>query len=220
VLGSANESEDALQDSVGLALLVVLDALTPAERVAFVLHDVLAVPFADIATALDRSVPAAQQLASRARRRIRDAPAPDPNPRRQRRTVAALFAAWGDGDFDAVLDLLDPDVELRIDGATLRADATALLVGAEAVAQHTTTYAKLYPHVHLALVNGTPGAIVAPAGRLFSVMAFTVSRGRIARIDALVDPERLARLAPRFPRTQTSAAGKRQRVITPSMIYL
>jgi RNA polymerase sigma factor (sigma-70 family) len=188
------EHEALLAESVGLALLVVLDALTPAERLAFVLHDVFGVPFADIASALDRSEAAAQQLASRARRRVRGSPEPDPDLARQREVVDAFFAASRDGDFDALVAVLDPDVELRIDGGVLRAEATRVLRGAEAVAGHTATYSKLYPFVRPALVNGAAGALVAPGGRVFSVMAFTVTNGKITQIDALVDPERLAQL--------------------------
>jgi RNA polymerase sigma-70 factor (ECF subfamily) len=188
------EREALLAESVSLALLVVLEALTPAERLAFVLHDVFGVPFADIASALDRSEAAAQQLASRARRRVRDSPEPDGDLAQQRRVVDAFFAASRDGDFEALLDVLAPDVELRIDGGVLRADASRALHGADAVAAHTATYAKLYPFVKPALVNGAAGAVVAPRGRMVSVMAFTVADGRIVRIDALVDPERLARL--------------------------
>ena len=188
------EHETLLAESVGLALLVVLDALTPAERLAFVLHDVFGVPFADIATALERSEAAAQQLASRARRRVRNSPEPDRDLARQRRVVDAFFAASRDGDFSALLELLDPDVELRIDGGVLRADASLVLHGADAVATHTATYSKLYPFVRPALVNGAAGAVVAPPGRVFSVMACTVTNGKIARIDVLLDPERLERL--------------------------
>jgi RNA polymerase sigma factor (sigma-70 family) len=188
------EHEALLAESVSLALLVVLEALTPAERLAFVLHDVFGVPFADIASALDRSEAAAQQLASRARRRVRDSPEPDRDLAQQRRVVDAFFAASRDGDFDALLEVLDPGVELRIDGGVLRAEASRALHGADAVAAHTATYSKLYPFVRPALVNGTAGAVVAPRGRVVSVMAFIVTNGRIVRIDALVDPERLARL--------------------------
>jgi RNA polymerase sigma-70 factor, ECF subfamily len=188
------EHEAVLAESVGLALLVVLDALTPAERLAFVLHDVFGVPFADIATALERSEAAAQQLASRARRRVRNSPEPDRDLARQRHVVDAFFAASRDGDFDALMKVLDPDVELRIDGGTLRADASLLLHGADAVAGHTATYSDLYPFVRPALVNGAVGAVVAPHGRVFSVMAFTVANGKIIRIDALLDPERLRQL--------------------------
>ncbi len=188
------EHETLLAESVGLALLVVLDALTPAERLAFVLHDVFGVPFADIATALDRSEAAAQQLASRARRRVRNSPEPDNDLAGQRRVVDAFFAASRDGDFDALLEVLDPDVELRIDGGIMRAEASLVLHGADAVATHTATYSKLYPAVRPALVNGAAGAVVAPQGRVFSVMSFTVTNGRIAQIDVLLDPERLEQL--------------------------
>ncbi len=188
------EHEALLAESVGLALLVVLDALTPAERLAFVLHDVFGVPFADIATALDRSVAAAQQLASRARRRVRNSPEPDRDLARQRDVVDAFFAASRDGDFDALLEVLDPDVELRIDGGVLRAEASVVVHGAAAVATHTATYSELYPFVRPALVNGAAGAVVAPRGSVFSVMAFTVTNGKIIQIDALLDPERLEQL--------------------------
>jgi RNA polymerase sigma-70 factor (ECF subfamily) len=188
------EHEALLAESVGLALLVVLDALTPAERLAFVLHDVFGVPFADIASGLGRSEAAAQQLASRARRRVQHSPDPDPDLARQRAAVDAFFAAAHDGDFDALVAVLDPDVELRIDGGVLHADASRLLRGADAVAGYTATYATLYPFVRPALVNGAAGVVVAPHGRVFSVMAFTVTNGRITHIDALVDPERLAQL--------------------------
>jgi RNA polymerase sigma factor (sigma-70 family) len=188
--------EASLAESIGLALLVVLETLTPPERLAFVLHDVFRVPFADIASALDRSEAAAQQLASRARRRVRDSSPPDRDRGRQRRVVDAFFAASRDGDFAALLEVLDPDVELRIDGGVLRAQASLVLHGADAVAAHTTTYSRLYPFVRPAIVNGAAGAVVAPRGRVMSVMAFTVARGKIVRIDALVDPERLARFDP------------------------
>src|SRR5579875_1699945 len=141
--GEGQEHELLLAESVGLALLVVLQALTPAERLAFVLHDVFGVPFADIAAALDRSEAAAQQLASRARRRVRNAPEPDGDLAGQRRVVDAFFAASRDGDFHALLEVLDPNVALRIDGGVLRADASLVLHGADAVAGHTATYAKL-----------------------------------------------------------------------------
>jgi RNA polymerase sigma-70 factor, ECF subfamily len=190
------DDEALLAESVGLALLVVLEALTPAERLAFVLHDTFGVPFADIARALGRSEAAAQQLASRARRRVRGSPEPDPDLARQRTIVDAFFAASRDGDFDALVAVLDPDVELRIDGGLRRPDATRVLRGAEAVAGHTATYSKLYPFVRPALVNGAAGAVTAVGGRVLSVMAFTVTNGKITRIDALADPHRLAHLAP------------------------
>ncbi len=188
------EEEALVADSVGLALLVVLDALSPPERLAFVLHDVFGVPFADIAAVLDRSEAAAQQLASRARRRVHGSPQPDPDLARQREVVGAFFTASRDGDFDALVTVLDPDVELRIDGGARRAAASLILRGAEAVAAYSSTYSKLYPFVRPALVNGAAGAVVAPAGRVFSVMAFTVTNGKITQIDVLVDPERLRQL--------------------------
>lgn len=193
------EHEALLAESVGLALLVVLEELTPAERLAFVLHDIFGVPFADIARALERSEASAQQLASRARRRLSCSPVPDRDLARQQRVVKAFFAASRDGDFEALLELLDPDVELRIDGGVVRAEASLLLRGADAVATHTTTYSALYPFVLPALVNGAAGAVVAPQGRVFSVMAFTVTGGKIVRIDALLDPERLQRLSLKIP---------------------
>jgi len=188
------EHEALVAESVGLALLVVLDALTPSERLAFVLHDIFGMPFAEIATALERSEAAVQQLASRARRRVRKSPAPDGDLEQQRGVVEAFFAASRDGDFDALLEVLDPDVELRIDGGIVRAEASLVLHGADAVAKHTATYAMLHPFVRPALVNGAAGAVVAPPGRVFSVMAFTVTHGRIVQIDALLDPQRLAQL--------------------------
>ncbi len=193
--GSVDPEQEALvADSVGLALLVVLDALSPPERLAFVLHDVFGVPFADIAAVLHRSEAAAQQLASRARRRVHGSPKPDPDIGRQREVVGAFFAASRDGDFDALVAVLDPDVELRIDGGVLREEASLILRGAQAVAAYSSTYSKLYPFVRPALVNGAAGAVVAPAGRVFSVMAFTVTNGKITQIDALADPERLGQL--------------------------
>jgi RNA polymerase sigma factor (sigma-70 family) len=195
------EHETLLAESVGLALLVVLDALNPPERLAFVLHDVFGVPFADIATALDRSEAAAQQLASRARRRLRNSPEPDRDLAQQRRVVDAFFAASRDGDFEALLEVLDPEVALRIDGGVLRADGSLVLHGADAVAAHTATYAKLYPFVRPALVNGAAGAVVAPPGHVFSVMAFTVTNGKIAQIDVLLDPQRLEGLDLGIPPT-------------------
>jgi RNA polymerase sigma factor (sigma-70 family) len=188
------EQEALLADSVGLGMLVVLDALTPAERLAFVMHDVFGVSFADIATTLGRSEAAAQKLASRARRRVRGAPEPDLDLARQRQVVDAFFAASRNGDFDALVAVLDPNVELRVDGGVLRRDASLVLRGSAAVARHTATYSDLSPFVRPALVNGAAGAVVAPPGRVFAVMAFTVTNGTITQIDALLDPERLGRL--------------------------
>jgi RNA polymerase sigma-70 factor (ECF subfamily) len=193
------EDEALLGDSVGLALLVVLDTLSPAERLAFVLHDMFGVPFADIAAMLDRSPSAAMQLASRARRRIGGSPEPEHDRARQREVVDAFFAAAHDGDFEALIAVLAPDVELRIDGGVLRSDASILLHGAQAVARHTATYARLYPYLRRAVVNGAAGVIVAPGGHLFAVMGFTVADGLVARIDCLLDPERLLRINAALP---------------------
>ena len=195
------EQEVLLAESVGLALLVVLDALSPAERLAFVLHDVFGTPFEDIARVLDRSEAASQQLASRGRRRVRGAPEPDIDLARQREVVDAFFAASRDGDFEALLDILDPHVELRIDGGVLRGEASLRLHGAEAVARYSATYSSLYPFVIPALVNGAAGAVVTRRGRPFSVMAFTVSNAKIVQIDALLDPERLEQLDLSVPPT-------------------
>jgi RNA polymerase sigma factor (sigma-70 family) len=189
------EHEALLADSVGLALLVVLDTLTPAERLAFVLHDMFAVPFDEIAPIVRRSPAAARQLASRARRRVRGAaPEPDADLGRQREVVDAFFAAARQGDFEGLVAVLDPDVVLRSDGGSLRPDASVVVHGALAVAGRAMTFARLSPFVRPALVNGAAGAVVAPHGRPFSVMAFTVSDGKIVEIDALSDPERLREL--------------------------
>ena len=186
------EQEALLADSVGLALLVVLEKLNPAERLAFVLHDMFAVPFDEIASMVGRSPDAARQLASRARRRVRgEVPPSDGDLAEQRRVVDAFFAAARDGDFEGLLAVLDPDVVSRGQGP---AEGFIEVRGAEAVASRAMRFAKLAPFVRPALVNGAAGAVVAPGGRPFAVMGFTVSRGRIVEIDALADPERLARL--------------------------
>lgn len=189
------EHEVLLADSVGLALLVVLDSLTPAERIAFVLHDMFAVPFDEIAPMIGKSSAATRQLASRARRRVQgQAPAPDPDRARQREVVAAFFAASRDGDFDALVAVLAPDVVLRSDGGVLRARRTVVLNGAETVASQALTFRRLSPFVRPALVNGAAGVVVATAGRAMSVMAFTVTGGRIVAIDVIADPDRLGEL--------------------------
>jgi RNA polymerase sigma factor (sigma-70 family) len=189
------EHEALLADGVGLALLVVLESLSPAERLAFVLHDMFAVPFDEIAPMVGRSPAAARQLASRARRRVQGgAPAPDPDLKRQRVVVDAFFAAARDGDFDALVAVLHPDVILRSDGGTRRPRATAVVHGAEAVASRALTFARLSPYVQPALVNGAAGVVVAPRGEAFSVMGFTVVDGLIVAIDSLSDPERLRTL--------------------------
>jgi RNA polymerase sigma factor (sigma-70 family) len=189
------EHEAMLSDGVGLALMVVLDTLAPAERLAYVLHDLFAMPFEDIAPVVERSPAATRQLASRARRRIAArSPGPADDLARQREAVDAFFAAARDGDFAALVAVLDPDVVLRSDGGAVRAGATVLVRGAAAVASRALTFARLSPHVRPALVNGVAGVVVAPQGRPFSIMAFTVTGGRIAAIDALADPDRLERV--------------------------
>ncbi len=189
------EQQALLADAVGLALLVVLDQLSPAERLAFVLHDLFDLPMAEIATMLDRTPAATRQLASRARRRVRGgAPEPDRDLGRQRQVVDAFFAAANRGDFDALLAVLHPDVVLRSDGGSARPQMTMVLHGAAAVARQAFASTPLAPFVHRALVNGAAGVIVAPHGRVQFVMAFTVTGGRIMAIDVLSDPERLGRL--------------------------
>jgi RNA polymerase sigma factor (sigma-70 family) len=189
------EQEALLGDSVGLALLVVLHTLTPAERLAFVLHDMFAVPFEEIASMIERSPAAARQLASRARRRVQGAAtAPDPDLTRQREVVDAFLAAARDGDFDALVAVLDPDVVLRADGGTARARQTVVIHGARAVAEQAITAKRLAPFARPALINGTAGVVAAAGGRVLSVMGFTVAHGKIVAIDVLYDPERLADL--------------------------
>ena len=189
------EHEALLADSVGLALLVVLQTLTPAERLAFVLHDMFSVPFEEIAPVVGRSPTAARQLASRARRRVQgEAHVPDADLATQREVVDAFLAASRDGDFDTLLAVLDPDVVLRIDGGALRAGLSREVRGARAVAEQTLTFSRLSPFVRPALVNGAAGVVVAPRGRPFSVMGFTIRGGKIVEVDILADPARLSRL--------------------------
>jgi RNA polymerase sigma factor (sigma-70 family) len=186
------EHQALLADSVGLALLVVLETLPPAERLAFVLHDMFAVSFDEIAPLVGRTPTAARKLASRARHRVQgSAPTPDADLVRQRQVVDAFFAAAHGGDFDALVAVLDPDVVLRSDAGALR-DGSVVVHGAQAVAEQAFMFRRLSPFVRPALVNGVAGVVVAPAGRLRSVMGFTVVDGRIVAIDALADPDRLA----------------------------
>ena len=189
------EHEALLADSVGLALLVVLETLSPGERLAFVLHDMFGMPFEEIAPIADRSPAAARQLASRARRRVRGAaPAPDADLTRQREVVDAFLAAARGGDFDALLAVLDPDVVLRVDRGTVRPGASREIRGAHAVVEQVRTFATLAEHARPVLVNGAPGFVVAPRGRPISVAGFTVARGRIVEIDLLADPARVRQL--------------------------
>ena len=188
------EHQVLLADSVGLALLVLLDTLTPAERLAFVLHDMFAVPFDEIAPIVDRSPAAARQLASRARRRVRgSARVPDPDLSRQREVVDAFLAAARSGDFDALVAVLDPDVVLRADRGPGRPGSTEVH-GARRVAERALSFARLATAARPALVNGAAGFVVAPRGRPFAVAGFTVTMGRIVEIDLLADRERLAGL--------------------------
>jgi len=189
------EEEALLADSVGLALLVVLDTLPPAERLAFVLHDMFDVPFEEIGPVVGRSPAAARQLASRARRHIKGAaPVPDADLTRQREVVEAFLAAARDGDFEALVAVLDPDVVLRADAGAVPAGASRVVRGAEAVAQQALAFAGLGPFARPALVNGAAGIVAAPGGRLAAVLGFTVARGRIVEIDILADPARLSQL--------------------------
>ncbi|HJQ46760.1 MAG TPA: RNA polymerase sigma factor SigJ [Amycolatopsis sp.] len=188
------EQEVLLADSVGLALLVVLETLSPAERLAFVLHDMFAVPFDEIASIVDRTPAAAMQLASRARRRVRgSAPVPDPDLTRQRAAVEAFLAAARSGDFEALVAVLAPDVVLRAD----LAGGTRVVHGAREVAGQAIMFNRVAAapvSVH-ALVNGAAGLVAVHDGKPLSVLGFTVVDGRIAEIDIVSDPARLSRLA-------------------------
>jgi RNA polymerase sigma factor (sigma-70 family) len=194
------EEEALLADSVSLALLVVLDSLAPAERLAFVLHDMFGLPFEEIAAMVGRSPAAARQLASRARRRVKGAevPAPDPDLARQRDVVDAFFSAARRGDFDALVAVLDPDVVLRLDAGASRPAASMMIRGAAAVARQTHSglaAALRAAHLRPALVNGAAGVVVTVRGRPVTVIGFTVANGKIAEIDAIADPERVRKIA-------------------------
>ncbi len=186
------EHEALLADSIGLALLVVLETLAPAERVAFVLHDMFDLPFAEIAPIVGKSPAAARQLASRARRRVQGAATvADADRTRQRVVVDAFLAASRGGDFDALLAVLDPDVVLRADRAAVQAGASSEVRGAAAVAK---TFSGRARAAQPALVNGAVGAVWAPGGQPRVVFGFTITRGKIVEIDLLADPERLGEL--------------------------
>ncbi len=191
------EREAVLADSVGLALLVVLETLAPAERLAFVLHDMFSMPFEEIAPIVGRTPATARQLASRARRRVQGAAAlPDPDLNRQRTVVEAFMAASRGGDFDALVAVLDPDVVLRADAGTV-GTGTRLVRGAAEVAGQAITFNRLQApgaRSRLALVNGSVGIVSDRGGRVFAVLGMTISGGRIVEIDILADPQRLARL--------------------------
>jgi RNA polymerase sigma-70 factor (ECF subfamily) len=189
------EQQALLADSVGLALLVVLDTLDPPERLAFVLHDMFAVPFDEIAPIVGRSPAAARQLASRARRRVQSqAPVPDPDLGRQREVVDAFLAATREGDFEALLEVLDPDVVLRADTGTAPTVLSREVRGARAVAERALVFSQIAPFSRPALVNGAAGLVTAPDGGPVSVMGFTIKGDKIVEIDILADAARLARL--------------------------
>lgn len=202
--GLQPEDEALLADSVGLALQVVLDTLPPAERLAFVLHDMFDLPFEEIAAVVDRTPAATRQLASRARRRVRgadDVRAPDRDTARQREVVDAFFLAARNGDFDALVAVLDPAVVVRIDGGERLATASMTVTGAPAVARQALTGLTSMlrvADVHPALVNGAAGVVVTMRGRPLTVMAFTVSDGKIVAIDSLADPDRVPLIAAGF----------------------
>jgi len=196
--GAADEGPEAdsmLAESVGLALLVVLEKLEPAERLAFVLHDVFAMSFEEIAPIVDRSVVATRQLASRARRRVRgQAPTSDADLRNQRRVVDAFLAAVQNGDFGALVAVLDPDIVLRADGGAVKG-MSRVVRGAQAVVAQAAAFSKIALSNQLVLVNGDIGVVTRlPDGRLFSVIGFTIAGGKVVEMDILADPDRLGRL--------------------------
>ena len=189
------EADALLADSVGLALLIVLEKLEPAERLAFVLHDVFAMTFEEIAPIVDRSVVATRQLASRARRRVQgQAPTPDADLPTQRRVVDAFLAAVQDGDFEALVTVLDPAIVLRADGGALKG-VSRLVRGAQAVVAQAATFSNLASSSQLVLVNGNIGVLARrPDGHLVAVLGFTIADGKVVEIDILADPDRLSRL--------------------------
>jgi len=194
--GTDPEEEALLADSVGLALQVVLDTLTPAERLAFVLHDLFDLPFDEIARLVGRPAATARQLASRARRRVRGAgiQAPDPDIGRQREVVDAFFAAARRGDLAALVAVLDPDVVLRSDGGPAHPELSVVLRGAAAVVDHGLRVHQASAVLRPALVNGAAGAVATIAGQPVAVIGFTISRCKLVEIDVLADPGRLGRL--------------------------
>lgn len=192
--GSSPEHEAVLADSVGLALLVVLDRLTPAERLAFVLHDMFALPFEEIAPIVGRSETATRQLASRARRRVRGGPvAPEPDHVRQREVVDAFLAALRGGDFEGLLAVLDPEVVVRADATISRGTPTEVR-GAAVWARQAVAFGHLARLARPALVDGTVGLVMAPRGRLFRALRMTIANGKITEIEVIGDPARLSEL--------------------------
>ena len=188
------EDEALIADSVGLALLIVLDTLAPAERLAVVLHDAFDVPFEQIAAIIDRSEPATRQLASRARRRLRATPTPEATIAEQWELVDAFLAAARDGDFDALLRVLDPDVVLRADAGATGPGGSRIDRGARAVASGAVTFNTLGYVSRRALVNGAPGVVTFAGEQPFAVLGFTVAGGRIVEMNILADPARVRRL--------------------------
>jgi RNA polymerase sigma-70 factor (ECF subfamily) len=200
ILGQSGPEDEAVQaDAIGLALLVVLETLSPAERLAFVLHDLFGVSFDEIAEIVDKSPAAARQLASRARRRVQGAPASDGDVGRQRAVVDAFMAASRSGDFEALLALLDPDVVLRADAGAASAEyagpaVSKLVRGALDVVEQALLFSRMAPHTEHAQVNGLPGAITIVNGHLMGVMSLTVANGKITQINILADLNRLKHL--------------------------
>jgi len=193
--GTDPEAEALIGDSVGLALLVVLDTLSPAERVAFVLHDVFAVPFDEIAPIVNRTPAAARQLASRARRRVRGAPVPDTDLNGQRKVVDAFIAAVRDGDFERLVAVLDPDIVLRSDGGKARPGFLRVVRGPEAVAAEAMLFRRFAKTSRRVVVNGAIGGVSwTPKGEILAVGSFIVRSGKIVAIDFLADPNRLRQL--------------------------
>jgi RNA polymerase sigma-70 factor (ECF subfamily) len=196
VVAAADPAQETLQaDAVGVAMLVVLETLTPAERIAFVLHDMFGVPFEEIAPIVERTPAAARQLASRARRRVRGAEPPEADRRRQREIVQAFLAASRGGDFEALVALLDPDAVLRADAAAVRLGAEQEAHGAGAVAE---TFAGRARAARLALIDGVAGLVWSQGGQPRVAFTFTVTDGRVTGIELLADPERLAELDVEF----------------------
>ena len=193
--GTQPEHEALLGDAIGLAMLAVLDSLSPAERVAFVLHDAFGLPFDEIARIIGRSSAAVRQLASRGRRRVKGAPIPDAPLDGQWAVADAFLAASREGDFDRLLAVLDPDVVLRSDGGSARPDLTSLRRGASAVATGAMSFRRFTETATPVLVNGVPGGVAwFPDGTPFAIVSVTVAGGRIVSIDILADPDRLGRL--------------------------
>jgi len=193
--GTGPEADAMLADSVGLALLVVLEKLEPAERLAFVLHDVFGMAFEEIAPVVDRSVVATRQLASRARRRVQgQAPTSETDLRKQRRVVEAFLAAVQNGDFEALVTVLDPEIVLRADGGAVKG-MSRFVRGAQAVMAQAAAFSKLGLSSQVALVNGNIGVVSRlPDGRVLSVIGFTIADGKVVEMDILADPDRLNRL--------------------------